>query len=231
MSSGESKTLNRRHLLELLTFLFLITPSMTFSFLLIKQGGVGFVLTAVSTILRDLALVFLLLYFLWRNGEPRSAIGWQFKKPVQEIILGALLFVPFFFVTSLLERFFLGIGLRAPSTPLPALGASNLQQVILGVVLVTVVAWAEETIFRGYLILRLESLLGSWWAAAVCASFLFSLGHGYEGSAGVMTVGVMGFIFAAVYRLRGSLVAPMTMHFLQDILGIVILPYFMKGAR
>jgi membrane protease YdiL (CAAX protease family) len=35
--------------------------------------------------------------------------------------------------------------------------------------------------------------------------------------------------FALVYRWRGSLIAPMTMHFLQDILGIVLLPLLRLG--
>jgi membrane protease YdiL (CAAX protease family) len=37
-------------------------------------------------------------------------------------------------------------------------------------------------------------------------------------------VGVMGVVFAVVYLWRGSLVAPMVMHFLQDFLAIVVLP-------
>jgi hypothetical protein len=104
----------------------------------IEQGSVGFVLTAVSRILRDVAPVFLLLTFLWRNGEPRSAIDWEFSRLGRELILGA----------------------------------ANLAQAILGVMLVAVVAWAEETIFRRYLILRLQALLGNWLAAAICASFI-----------------------------------------------------------
>ena len=42
--------------------------------------------------------------------------------------------------------------------------------------------------------------------------------------AGVITVGLIGVIFALVYVWRGSLVAPVTMHFLQDFLGIVLVP-------
>jgi membrane protease YdiL (CAAX protease family) len=57
------------------------------------------------------------------------------------------------------------------------------------------------------------------------SSFIFSLGHGYEGTAGLATVGVMGAAFALVYLWRGSLVAPIVMHFLQDFIGIVLLPY------
>jgi membrane protease YdiL (CAAX protease family) len=53
---------------------------------------------------------------------------------------------------------------------------------------------------------------------------IFSLGHGYEGTAGVITVGMMGIVFAPVYMWRKSLVAPIVMHFLQDFIGIVLLP-------
>jgi membrane protease YdiL (CAAX protease family) len=58
----------------------------------------------------------------------------------------------------------------------------------------------------------------------VLSAAIFALGHGYEGSAGVVTVGVMGLAFALVYLWRQSLVAPMVMHFLQDFIGIVLLP-------
>ena len=91
-------------------------------------------------------------------------------------------------------------------------------------VLVVIVAVAEETIFRGYLMLRLQAITASPAAAVVLSAVIFSLGHGYEGSAGVVTVGVMGAVFALVYLWRQSLVAPMVMHFLQDFIGIVMLP-------
>jgi hypothetical protein len=52
---------------ELLVFLFLIVPSMVLSFFAVKQGSLGFVLVAVATICRDLGLVSLILFFMWRN--------------------------------------------------------------------------------------------------------------------------------------------------------------------
>jgi membrane protease YdiL (CAAX protease family) len=86
------------------------------------------------------------------------------------------------------------------------------------------VALAEETIFRGYLILRFKNITASTAAAVLTSAVIFSLGHGYEGSAGVITVGVMGVVFALIYLWRQSLVAPMVMHFLQDFIGIVLVP-------
>ncbi len=54
------------------------------------------------------------------------------------------------------------------------------------------------------------------------SAFIYSLGHGYEGSSGVVTVGALGLVFALVYLWRGSLMAPIIMHFLQDFISIVI---------
>lgn len=82
----------------------------------------------------------------------------------------------------------------------------------------------EETIFRGYLILRFTAVTLRPAVAVLLSAALFSLGHGYEGSAGVVTVGVMGLALALIYLWRESLVAPIVMHFLQDFLGIVLLP-------
>jgi len=212
-------------LIEVAVFLFLIVPSMVLAFLVVKQGKVGFVLTALATILRDLGLVSLILFFLWRNGEHIGLIGWTFRKAREEFALGLWLFAPLFYGMVLLERALQAVGFSAPSTVLPSfLAAKGIAQFLLASFLVVVVAAAEETIFRGYLLLRLKAVTTSSAAAVVLSAVIFSLGHGYEGSAGVVTVGVMGLIFALVYLWRQSLIAPMVMHFLQDFIGIVLLP-------
>jgi membrane protease YdiL (CAAX protease family) len=220
-----------KSLFEVLVFLFLILPSMALSFLVVKQGNMSFILTAISTMLRDLSLVCLILYFIWCNNEKLSRIGWRFSAAPLEVLIGAALFVPVFFMITLLERILQQIGLGAPATPLPSmLSATGTGEFILAGALVAVVAVSEETIFRGYLIHRLQRVSNRWPAAALLSSVIFSLGHGYEGAAGVVTVGVLGLAFAVVYKWRGSLIAPMTMHFLQDFLGIVLLPLLGRGA-
>jgi membrane protease YdiL (CAAX protease family) len=215
----------REQAVELAVFLFLIVPSMALSFLAVRQGGLGFDLLAGATILRDLSLVVLVLFFLWRNGESFRAIGWRAEHVWQEVLVGLVLFAPLFAGASWLDGLLHAAGLSAPSTPLPSLTPTrSIGELALAVVLVAVVAFAEETLFRGYLILRLESVTGSPAAAVLLSAVVFSLGHGYEGSAGVLTVGAMGALFAVVYLWRRSLVAPIVMHLLQDLLSIVILP-------
>jgi membrane protease YdiL (CAAX protease family) len=218
----------REQIFELLVFLFLIVPSMVLSFFAINQGSVSFTLTAVATIVRDLALVSLILFFVWRNREGVTAIGWNFENFLREVILGAFLFVPVFFGAAVLDSFLQSIGFSAPSTPLPTTPTvESFSETILAIVLVVIVAFAEETIFRGYMILRLEGIFRSPAWAVILSAVIFSLGHGYEGSSGVVTVGAIGAVFAIVYLWRRSLTAPMVMHFLQDFLTIVLLPLLM----
>ncbi len=213
----------REQLIEVLVFLFLIVPSMILSFFITQQGKVSFAFIAVSTILRDLALLSLILFFAWRNGEPRTVLGWRFAHLYREAVLGALLYVPFFFLVALMDQTLVKIGFPQPQTPGPSLFEFQGQvDLVLAVVLVVVVALCEESIFRGYLYHRLRTVTRSTVAAVLLTSGIFALGHGYEGSLGVITVGIMGLIFNVIYLWRKSLVAPMVMHFLQDFNGIVL---------
>jgi membrane protein YdbS with pleckstrin-like domain len=72
----------KERLIEVSVFLFLIVPSMILSFFVTRQGKVSFVFVAVSTILRDLALVSLILLFVWRNREPLRVLGWRFRRTI-----------------------------------------------------------------------------------------------------------------------------------------------------
>ncbi len=210
---------------EVAIFLVLIVPSMALSLFAIRQGQLSFMLAATATIFRDVGLVSLILFFLWRNRESILLIGWKWRHPVRETIVGVECFFPLFLGAALLEQALLRAGLSAPATPLPSfLEARGCAESLLAVVLITVVAVAEETIFRGYLLFRFRNILRSTTGSVLLSSTIFAIGHGYEGSAGLVTVGMMGVVFALVYLWRGGLVAPIVMHFLQDLVGIVLLP-------
>jgi len=218
----------KEQLLEVAVFLLLIVPSMILSFFVIHQGSAGFVFTAFAVILRDLSLVCLIFFFIWRNGESLKQLGWNFPHASREAALGIALFFPMFFGAGLLGQVLQSAGFSRPATPLPSfLKAKGPDELILALVLVAVVAIVEETIFRGYLLLRFQNLKLSPTRAVLLSSVIFALGHGYEGSSGVVTVGALGLVLATVYLWRQSLVAPMVMHFLQDFTGIVLAPWLM----
>ena len=151
-----------QQLAEVSVFLFLITPSLIFSFFAARQGGLGFVPVSIFVMLRDLALVSLILFFIYSNREHVAEIGWTFKNARREIALGILLFVIFFFGAAFLERTLEAAGLSSPRIPEPSfLIPKGIPQSMLAFVMVVVVALSEETIFRGYLILRFKAITES----------------------------------------------------------------------
>jgi membrane protease YdiL (CAAX protease family) len=211
--------------LEVAAFLLLIVPSMVISYWVIRPGDLGFGLTAVSIIFRDLGLTALVLFFLWRNREKLGDVGVTGSRTWVDVGLGLILFPLFYFGMQLVERVFIDLGLSVPRESNPiALPGGAVGEIALGVVLVAVVAFSEELIFRGYLINRFRASGLGTASAVLVSTVVFALGHGYEGAAGVATVGVMGLVFALIYLWRRSLTASMTLHFLQDLLLVVILP-------
>jgi membrane protease YdiL (CAAX protease family) len=213
----------REQVWEIAVFLFLIVPSMVFSFFVGRLGPVSFFLLATSTILRDLALVSLILFFIWRNGESLALIGWNLKNGWEDVFLGIGLFMPVFIGAGVLESFLKAIGFSAPAAPLPALTSlRSVFEITTAVVLFIVVALTEETIFRGYLILRFKGITGNFLAALLLSTVAFSLGHGYEGTAGIVTVFVLGLVYALIYGWRQSLLAPIIMHFLHDFTSLLL---------
>ena len=75
----------------------------------------------------------------------------------------------------------------------------------------------EEILYRGYVLWCL-SLYMPIWIAAGLSSVAFGVAHAYQGLSGVIKTGVVGFVFAAVYLVTGSLIIVMILHFLVDAL-------------
>jgi len=215
--------------IELCVFLFLVVPSMAVSFFTARQVQLSFVLTATSTILLNLALMGLVLYFLWKNRESLDMVGLVSHTVWLDVVLGLVLFFPVYLSVNYLERALNWIGLSSPKALLPFLVPMGTGQKFLAFLLVTVVAVTEETVFRGYLIHRFRNITGSPAVAVLVSSVIFSLGHGYQGPAALIVVFLLGVIFSLIFLIRKNLVAPIIMHFLQDFVGILILPVMAAG--
>ncbi len=215
---------SRRERLELLVFLLLVLPPIVLGSVAAVSRQ-AFTITGLATILHDVALCALILFFLWTAGERFSAIGWTSRRLGREIALGAALYPPLLAAITAVGWLVQAAGLEAPNPPPAALVPRSPAEIVLAAVLVIVVAVAEETIFRGYLLLRLRAVTHSTAAAVVLSTLLFAAGHTYSGPAGVVVVSVLAVVFALIYLWRGSLVAPIVLHLLQDFLGLILAPW------
>jgi len=207
-------------------FLLLFLPSVVLSFFVSGETATtSFPVIALSTIFRLLALVALILFFLWRNGESDEKIGWTTHAWGTNALLGVALFPPIFIGAAILSSVLQSLGLSGPDPASQGfLIPGDATEMVLALLLVAIVAVGEETVFRGYLIVRLEALFRSPAVAVVLSSVIFALGHGYEGVAGVITVGMMGFALALVFLWTRSLVAPTIIHFLNNFVAILLVP-------
>jgi uncharacterized protein len=223
-STRTANTERRARLIELAVVVLILAPSALSFVLSTGNGGVGFELTAIATILHDIGLVALVALLVWRSSEPLTDLGWRLRRPARELAIGLLAFPALFVFVEWLDGTLQRLGLPGPARAAtflqPDLTAS---QLLTAAVLVGVVAVAEESVFRGYLMLRIGQLTGSVVTAVVASSLVFALGHGYEGVSGAISAGVFGALLAMLYRWRGSLIAPIVVHFLQDFTAIVVL--------
>ncbi|QKT03996.1 CPBP family intramembrane metalloprotease [Ectothiorhodospiraceae bacterium 2226] len=209
---------------ELLLFLLVIFPVVAAMMVLLRPSELTFTTVALHTIVLQSVLLAVAVGLVRWRGEPLAALGLRFGRYWREVQWGVLLFAPMYVGAALLEALLREAGLSGLDAPPSFLVPVGPEEMLLALVFLVVVAIAEEVVFRGYLLLRLRVVLGSPVGAVIVGSIIFALGHGYQGGAGVVTIGAVGAVLALVYLWRGSLVAPMVMHFLQNFLGIVVMP-------
>jgi membrane protease YdiL (CAAX protease family) len=220
----------RRERLELLVFLLLVLPPIVLG-AVADVSRQAFAITSFATILHDAALTVLILFFLWTAGERFSTIGWTSRRLGREIALGVALYPVVLALISVVGWLAQATGLSAPSAPPAALVPRSAAETTLAALLVVVVAISEETIFRGYLLRRLRAITGSTAAAVALSTLVFAAGHTYSGATGVVAVATLAIVFAAIYLWRGSLVAPIVLHLLQDLLGLIVAPWLGLHGR
>lgn len=92
----------------------------------------------------------------------------------------------------------------------------------------TTAAIGEELFFRGYLLGRIQRLLGGGWlataVAVVAQALLFGLAHAYQGPAGAIQTATVGFVLGAVFVAAGRNIWPAILaHGLIDTMSLVAL--------
>jgi membrane protease YdiL (CAAX protease family) len=169
----------------------------------------------------------LILIWTWASKTPWSEIG--FAEPrswVGGALLGVVLGTAF------------KIGMKAVVMPLlgaPAVSpafhtmAHNAREALeFAAIVVLLVGWAEETVFRGWLFERLGRLLGHGFGATalivILTSLVFGIAHyAGQGWAGVEQAAIVGFVFAVVYAITRRLWTLIWLHTAFDLTAVVMI--------
>jgi membrane protease YdiL (CAAX protease family) len=187
-------------------------------------GSCPFSLLAFIIIVHNLILFFIIFWILKFRQETFQKIGWTKENLGKHLLFGVILFPPFYFSVSIMLYFFTSLGLshleKIPSFLVPQNGL----QIVEGVFMILTVAVVEEIIFRGYLLSRLIEITESIPGGVLISTFIFALGHVYEGTAGVLTVTYIGIVYSLIFLREKSLTINIVLHFFTDLIPIVLLP-------
>ena len=105
----------------------------------------------------------------------------------------------------------------------------NLPGFVWGMIVMwTTAAFAEEMLFRGYLMSRIAELIGpraaGWAVGLLVSAFLFGISHAYQGPAGIIGTGTTGLVFGVGYLLsRRNLWPVIIVHGIANSIGFVAL--------
>lgn len=103
--------------------------------------------------------------------------------------------------------------------------------VLLFLVVLPLIAFAEELLFRGALIgVPAAGFDLSPWLLAILSSIAFALGHGAQGRVGIIVTGVLGLVLAAGFIVTESLLVVVVAHYVINALEFFVHEYLDVGS-
>ena len=169
---------------------------------------------------REVAILALTGFVLWlvtaRERLPLSSIGLRFDRIGRSLIRGVLLAVVCLAVAIGCVLLYRSLGIAYGEGP----GISR----AIPVTILTVMraGIAEEVLYRGFAIERLQALTGNRWVAAGVPLILFAAFHYRQGLAGICIAFLLGAILTVFYLWKRDLLANIFGHFLTDFIPNVL---------
>ena len=172
----------------------------------------------------QLLVVVVVLGIVWLTAVSWGALGTVAHRAEWYLLLGVARGVVLYLGNEASVRVldYLGIGysedLRGALAPDSVFGWG-----LLLVVVLPVIAVAEELLFRAAFIGGLEASLGvSPWLLVALSSIFFAIGHGIQGAGGVIVTGALGAVLGVAYVLTSSLLLVCVAHYVVNALEFVV---------
>ncbi|MEY7851485.1 CPBP family glutamic-type intramembrane protease [Natrarchaeobius sp. A-rgal3] len=177
---------------------------------------------ALSQGLFALVLLGAVLY----TGIPAGALGVEFSWSYVEqgVLLGTVAGIVLYVANELGASFATRFGFDHDEQLRELLAPESTQGwLVLLVVVLPIIAVFEELLFRAALIGVVSAGFGvSPWLLAVLSSVAFAVGHGVQGSVGIIVTGLLGFVLATVFIVTGSFLVVVVAHYLINALEFVV---------
>lgn len=189
----------------LVAVIIILPPLLERGLMMLGMDATGFVRIAATGAI-FVSLVLLVAIFLRANGERLADIGLRGDSIGRHAVIGV---VTAAFLFGLLEALKAG-GLMTENRlgDMASELQGNLPLALARIALsILIVGFAEEVIYRGYLMTRLATVFGrsqlGWSAALLVQSALFGLSHGYQGVEGMAFTAGVGFLLGCVVLASG----------------------------
>jgi hypothetical protein len=172
----------------------------------------------LSLLLTEAALV----WYVWRglrstNSSIRELIGGQsgIAAIARDVVIAAAMWG----VWKLIK-----VALSRATGPDHAASVSNflprsVPEIVTWVALSCAAGFAEELVFRGYLLRQFEAWTRRPWLAIILQALLFGISHGYQGVSACLSIALFGVLFGLVARWRRDVRPGMIAHAATDILA------------
>lgn len=174
-----------------------------------------------STMTFQWAAVTVILWRATAHGIRPDQLGFSMRQPALtvslSIVLSGLFFANQVFSVSRLASRPSELKGLLPQLALKVFPQDNVERLAF-VALVSTVALCEEVIYRGFIQFVFQDVTGGRVLLGILFSAVFfALAHFYQGTRGLVSTFAVGLLFAVVRTWTGSLIPPISAHFVADL--------------
>jgi len=202
---------------------------------LLKKPYAVVVILIVATLLslsdRNFGYFFglgVVLFIVWRSKWDWSVVGFGTRISRDTILHSILLTVPLFVLTSLIEPFLQHYFGAFDLSSIDDIRGDFGSYLILMAIMWVFAAFGEQLLFHGYYMKQFARLFGdsnaAWLVSAFFISVYFGISHSYQGTAGMIAVGITGIYCALIfYKHRTNLALVAFVHGFYDTIGLTLI--------
>lgn len=173
--------------------------------------------------------LFIAIFLFWKSGWNWSKFGFGQKVTIKTIIRGLLLAIGIYVLVDVCIQPFLEIHFgQIDYSSIDDIQGDFAGYFVLMLVMWVFAAFGEEFLFSGYYMKGLAELIGdtdrAWYLAAIILSVYFGVSHNYQGTAGMIAVGLASLIYFFVFaKNRTNLALLVFTHGFYDSIGITMI--------